>query len=157
MITKYKEYVLSIAYPWGIDEKSKLGYGVTPPPDEVRVQWSFQSETDIINPVESNRSYLSPKPQKPHEDLKEDIGKLCEQILEVQKEKMETKQFLQSTTEQFKGSQKLREIWPAAFHKYLPVEPPRAKRKKKAEDPELPSVPSALKNRLTTNLIEGSN
>ena len=57
------------------------------------------------------------------------------------------------TTQNQTGSKQLREAWPPHLHKYLPAEPIKVGKKAKPVI-QNPDVPTFLKDRLTTNLLE---
>ena len=65
--------------------------------------------------------------------------------------------YLTKTTEKYTGSLQLRKVWEPSLHKYLPKEPVKVSRPKPAKKvvtPD-PTTPVFLKNRMTTNLLEG--
>jgi len=67
--------------------------------------------------------------------------------------------YLLETTKKYSGSVKLRELWKdhPVFSKHLPPEPvklPKSKSIKTASSPDL-EIPTFLKDRMTTNLLEG--
>jgi hypothetical protein len=89
----------------------------------------------------------------------EEAATLCNALIALNEERSEMQDFLDETLERHSGPKALREAWPESLHKYLPVIAPRKPRVKKADRPvaiEEPAiaVPTALNNRLVTNLLE---
>ena len=84
---------------------------------------------------------------------------LCEEIIALNEEKATMQEFLNMTTTRYTGTLQLRKIWPKSLHKYLPPEPIKQaklnKQKKKTVEAIIPAPPEKLKERLTTNLLEG--
>ena len=146
MVTRHKEYAVRITYPWGTKPNLDNDHKV------INEIWKYESNTELINPVKNNGYY--PAEQSLHPDLKDETEKLCQALLVLNGESAEMHQYLRETTTKFSGSQQLRKVWPKPFHKYLPAEPKRAKRKAPETDPDLPKVPTGLSDRLTTNLLE---
>ena len=66
--------------------------------------------------------------------------------------------YLNATTSKYTGSLQLRKAWKnePALLKYLPAEPVKISRPKPAKKVVVPDleVPTFLKNRMTTNLLE---
>jgi hypothetical protein len=141
MVTRHSDYYVKIKYmPDGetvlIDEK-----------------WAYRSDNPIINPVEEG-NYGDNTARNPlHKDLETDTAVLCNDILKFQEEKDQMEQYLQETTQMYKGSLQLKKVWDESLHKYLPPEPVKVKRNK-AEEKIAPDTPTFLKDRMTTNLLE---
>ena len=141
MVTRHSDYYVKIKYmPDGetvlIDEK-----------------WAYRSDNPIINPVEEGNYGDEPVRNPLHKDLETDTAVLCNDILKFQEEKGQMEQYLQETTQLYKGSLQLKKVWDESLHKYLPPEPVKVKRNK-AEEKIAPDTPTFLKNRMTTNLLE---
>ena len=73
--------------------------------------------------------------------------------LKLRKEKGELERYLYETTKNNTGSKQLKKVWPEHLHKYLPAEPVKIGKKVKPVI-QNPDVPTFLKERLTTNLLE---
>ena len=141
MVTRHSDYYVKIKYmPDGetvlIDEK-----------------WAYRSDNPIINPVEEGNYGDEPVRNPLHKDLETDTAVLCNDILKFQEEKGQMEQYLQETTQLYKGSLQLKKVWDESLHKYLPPEPVKVKRNK-AEEKIAPDTPTFLKDRMTTNLLE---
>ena len=141
MITRHNDYYVKIKYmPDGettlIDEKQ-----------------AYRSDNPIINPVEEGNYGDEPVRNPLHKDLETDTAVLCNDILKFQEEKGQMEQYLQETTQMYKGSLQLKKVWDESLHKYLPPEPVKVKRNK-AEEKIAPDTPTFLKDRMTTNLLE---
>jgi len=141
MVTRHNDYYVKIKYmPDGetvlIDEK-----------------WAYRSDNPIINPVEEGNYGDEPVRNPLHKDLETDTAVLCNDILKFQEEKGQMEQYLQETTQLYKGSLQLKKVWDESLHKYLPPEPVKVKRNK-AEEKIAPDTPTFLKDRMTTNLLE---
>ena len=147
MLTRHKEYKLRVTYPWGCNPE-KVDHH-----KRIHEAWECKFNKEEVNPV-SDHYYAAE--QDLHTDLKAETEELCIDMLALNGEEHEMSQYLSKTTNKFTGSQQLRKVWPKPFHKYLPVEPQRAKRKQPEEDPNLPTIPDGLNERLTTNLLEDS-
>ncbi len=76
---------------------------------------------------------------------------LAEDLIFLRTEKDELTKYLKETLEEWSGPKQLRTVWPESLHKYLPAIKPRAKKDKSS----VPTAPTALGTRLTTNLLEG--
>jgi len=153
MVTRCKEYNVRIKYmPTNLDlleEESKRGI------DE---KWEYKSDTPIVNPLGDNQSYgySNAAENELHPELQTIADKLCDDILRIRKEKTELQRYLYETTQNQSGSKQLRETWPSHLHKYLPAEPIKIGKKAKPIIKN-PDVPTFLKDRLTTNLLEDNN
>ncbi len=149
MIAHADEYVVRIRYT---PEKDKTNVMV----DE---KWDYKTDKPIINPQKVSNSHYQNTPDNDlKEELKEDADKLCKDIIELKTEKEEMSIYLKATTSKYTGSLQLRKVWKnePAFLKYLPAEPVKVLRPKPAKKVAVPDleVPTFLKTRMTTNLLE---
>ncbi len=149
MIAHADEYVVRIRYT---PEKDKTNVMV----DE---KWDYKTDKPIINPQKVSNSHYQNTPDNDlKEELKEDADKLCKDIIELKTEKEEMSLYLKATTSKYTGSLQLRKAWKnePAFLKYLPAEPVKVLRPKPAKKVAVPDleVPTFLKTRMTTNLLE---
>jgi hypothetical protein len=149
MIAHADEYVVRIRYT---PEKDKTNVMV----DE---KWDYKTDNPIINPQKVSNSHYQNTPDNDlKEELKEDADKLCKDIIELKTEKEEMSIYLKATTSKYTGSLQLRKVWKnePAFLKYLPAEPVKVLRPKPAKKVAVPDleVPTFLKTRMTTNLLE---
>jgi hypothetical protein len=149
MIAHADEYVVRIRYT---PEKDKTNVMV----DE---KWDYKTDKPIINPQKVSNSHYQNTPDNDlKEELKEDADKLCKDIIELKTEKEEMSIYLKATTSKYTGSLQLRKAWKnePAFLKYLPAEPVKVLRPKPAKKVAVPDleVPTFLKTRMTTNLLE---
>ena len=142
MVTRHNDYYVKIKY---------IPDGTTALVDE---KWAYRSDNPIINPVEDGTYGDTPAKNPLHPDLETDTAVLCNDILKYQEERGSMKDYLQETTRMYKGSLQLRKVWDESLHKYLPPEPVKVKRKK-ADEKVAPDTPTFLKERMTTNLLEG--
>jgi hypothetical protein len=149
MIAHADEYVVRIRYT---PEKDKTNVMV----DE---KWDYKTDKPIINPQKVSNSHYQNTPDNDlKEELKGDADKLCKDIIELKTEKEEMSLYLKATTSKYTGSLQLRKAWKnePAFLKYLPAEPVKVLRPKPAKKVAVPDleVPTFLKTRMTTNLLE---
>ena len=150
MIPRHKGYSLSIKY-------RKIPNG---PGHALSEIWSYNSTIPIINPQEPTQQYgqIAKSTGILDSRLYKDAAELCNEILAIQAEKADMEEYLKTSTKNHTGSLQLRKIWPESLHSYLPIEPVklpkmRAEKKLKATKPAF-SVPTVLKKRQTTNLLE---
>jgi len=149
MVTRCKEYYVKITYmPTNLDLLEKdSSRGI----DE---KWEYRADTPIVNPInDSSTGYAYATENELHPELQTVADKLCDDILKIRKEKTELQRYLYETTKNQTGSKQLRETWPPHLHKYLPAEPVKVGKKAKPVI-QNPEVPTFLKERLTTNLLE---
>ena len=149
MIAHADEYVVRIRYT----REGGLG-GVL-----VDEKWDYKTDTPVINPQKVSNSHYQNTPDNDlKEELQEEADKLCEDIIELKTEKEEMSVYLNATTSKYTGSLQLRKAWKnePALLKYLPAEPVKISRPKPAKKVVVPDleVPTFLKNRMTTNLLE---
>ena len=149
MISHADEYVVRIKY--------------TPEKDKTKVlvdeKWEYKTDTPVINPQKvSNSHYQNTPDNELEEELKEDTVKLCEDIISLRSEKEAMTEYLVETTTKYTGSLQLRKVWKdhPMLLKHLPPEPVKVSRPKPAKKVSVPDreVPTFLKNRMTTNLLE---
>ena len=149
MISHADEYVVRIKY--------------TPEKDKTKVlvdeKWEYKTDTPVINPQKvSNSHYQNTPDNELEEELKEDTVKLCEDIISLRSEKEAMTEYLVETTTKYTGSLQLRKVWKdhPMLLKHLPAEPVKVKRPKPVKKVSVPDreVPTFLKNRMTTNLLE---
>jgi hypothetical protein len=149
IISHADEYIVRVKY--------------TPEKDNTAVKldekWAYKTDDPVINPQKVSNSHYQ---NTPDNELKEELwpttGELCEDILELRTEKEELTTYLNETTKKYTGSLQLREKWKnePGLLKHLPAEPVKVSRPKpvkKVSDPDL-KVPTFLKTRMTTNLLE---
>ena len=150
MVCHDKEYCLRVKYTPNEDKTEIM----------VDEKWEYKTDTNIVNPQSYTKggSYYSSTPENTLDPrLQESAAELCSDILDLRMEKQKMSKYLTDTTTRYTGSLQLRKVWPETLHKYLPAEPvktPRQKREKIISEPD-PTVPTTLKTRLTTNLLEG--
>ena len=150
MVCHDNEYLVRVKYTPN-DDKTEI---------MVDEKWGYKSDQPIINPQSHTRggSYYSSTPENVlHKNLYEIAGELCKDILDLRIEKERMSNYLTKTTEKYTGSLQLRKVWEPSLHKYLPKEPVKVSRPKPAKKivtPD-PTTPIFLKNRMTTNLLEG--
>ncbi len=149
MISHADEYVVRIRYT----REGGLG-GVL-----VDEKWDYKTDTPVINPQKVSNSHYQNTPDNDlKEELKEKADKLCEDIIELKTEKAEMSVYLNATTSKYTGSLQLRKAWKnePGLLRYLPAEPVKVLRPKPAKKVVVPDleVPTFLKNRMTTNLLE---
>lgn len=93
-------------------------------------------------------------------EMPEAIGDKCKALeteineLKAEKEKMQS--YLHESMEAWNTTHKLRTNWPELLHKYIPPEPPRAPRTKKATPEEVTTTidVSDIQRRITLNILE---
>ena len=150
MIAHSDEYVVRIRYTREEDKTNVL----------VDEKWDYKTDTPVINPQKVSNSHYQNTPDNDlKEELKEEADKLCEDIIELKTEKEEMSVYLNAITSKYTGSLQLRKAWKnePAFLKYLPAEPAKVLRPKPTKKVVVPDleVPTFLKKRQTTNLLEG--
>ena len=153
LIAKERRFVVKICYNINLSD-STTG---------LREEWTHTSDKAIPNPVSSSGGYYSTNPATQELDvrLRADAAILAEDIISLNNERQELKDYIEDTFNKWSGTIQLRKIWPASLHKYLPAEPPKKPKapripKTKKEAPEIVEAPTTLKARLTTTLLEGS-
>jgi hypothetical protein len=147
IITRCKEYYVRVKYtpPERFGIISDIGI------DE---KWAYRTDSPVVNPIDgSSTGYGYATENTLHPKLQDAAYKLCDDILKLKKERTELEQYLYKTTKNNQGSIKLRKVWPEHLHKYLPAEPIKIGKKAKPII-QNPDVPTFLKERLTTNLLE---
>ena len=149
MVAHADEYVVRIRYTREEDKTNVL----------VDEKWDYKTDTPVINPQKVSNSHYQNTPDNDlKEELKEEADKLCEDIIELKTEKEEMSVYLNATTSKYTGSLQLRKAWKnePALLKYLPAEPVKVLRPKPAKKVVVPDleVPTFLKSRMTTNLLE---
>ena len=145
------------------DEEYRVRVNYTPNEDKTEImideKWEYKADQPIVNPKTFSKggSYYSTVPENTLDPrLQSSAAELCSDILALRIEKENMSSYLIETTTKYSGSLQLRKVWPETLHKYLPAEPVKVKRPKPAKkilDPD-PRVPTTLKTRLTTNLLE---
>ena len=150
MISHADEYVVRMRYTREEDKTNVL----------VDEKWEYKTDDPIINPQKVSNSHYQNTPDNDlKEELKEEADKLCEDIIELKTEKEEMSVYLNAITSKYTGSLQLRKAWKnePAFLKYLPAEPAKVLRPKPTKKVVVPDleVPTFLKKRQTTNLLEG--
>ena len=145
MVTRCKEYYVNIKYtPTGLDLTEK----------GINERWEYRSDTPIVNPIDgSSTGYAYAAENELNPELQTVAYQLCDDILKLRKEKGELERYLYETTKNNTGSKQLKKVWPEHLHKYLPAEPVKIGKKVKPVI-QNPDVPTFLKERLTTNLLE---
>jgi hypothetical protein len=149
MIAHADEYVVRIRYTREEDKTNVL----------VDEKWDYQTDTPVINPQKVSNSHYQNTPDNDlKEELKEEADKLCEDIVFLKTEKEEMSLYLKETTSKYTGSLQLRKVWKdhPMLCKYLPAEPVKVSRPKPEKKVSVPDreVPTFLKTRMTTNLLE---
>jgi len=149
MISHADEYVVRMRYTREEDKTNVL----------VDEKWDYKTDAPVINPQKVSNSHYQNTPDNDlKEELKEKADKLCEDIIELKTEKEEMSVYLNATTSKYTGSLQLRKAWKnePGLLKYLPAEPVKVLRPKPAKKVVVPDleVPTFLKNRMTTNLLE---
>jgi len=145
MVTRCKEYYVKIKYAPDYLELMESGI------DE---KWEYRTDNPVINPIDgSSTGYAYAAESKLHPELQTVADKLCDDILKLRKEKTALEKYLYATCKNNQGSIKLKKVWPEHLHKYLPAEPVKIGKKVKPVI-QNPDVPTFLKERLTTNLLE---
>ena len=149
MVAHADEYVVRIRYTREEDKTNVL----------VDEKWEYKTDTPVINPQKISNSHYQNTPDNDlKEELQEEADKLCEDIIELNTEKEEMSRYLNATTSKYTGSLQLRKAWKnePALLKYLPAEPVKVLRPKPAKKVVVPDleVPTFLKSRMTTNLLE---
>ncbi len=149
MVCHDKEYYLRVKYTPNADKTEIM----------VDEKWEYKTDQNIINPQSNTKggSYYSNTPENTLDPrLQKCAAELCSDILALRIEKEKMNSYLVETTTKYTGSLQLRKVWPETLHKYLPAEPVKIKKPKLAKNviaPD-PRVPTTLKTRLTTNLLE---
>ena len=145
------------------DEEYRVRVKYTPNDDKTEImideKWAYKSDQPIMNPKTFSKggSYYSTVPENILDPrLQDSAAELCSDILALRIEKENMSSYLIETTTKYSGSLQLRKVWPETLHKYLPVEPVKVSRPKPAKKVSVPDprVPTTLKTRLTTNLLE---
>jgi len=145
MVTRCKEYYVKVKYTPNYLELMESGI------DE---KWEYRTDSPVVNPIDgSSTGYGYATENKLHPELETVAYQLCDDILKLRKEKTALEKYLYTTTENQKGSLQLKKVWPEHLHKYLPAEPIKIGKKAKPII-QNPDVPTFLKERLTTNLLE---
>ncbi len=148
MVAHTNEYVLKVKY--------------TPNEDKTEImideKWEYKTDDAVINPKKYDKgSHYSTIPENTLDPrLQDSAAELCRDILALRIEKENMSSYLVETTTKYTGSLQLRKVWPETLHKYLPAEPVKVSRPKPAKKVSVPDprVPTTLKTRLTTNLLE---
>ena len=148
MVAHTNEYVLKVKY--------------TPNEDKTEImideKWEYKTDDPVINPKKYDKgSHYSTIPENTLDPrLQDSAAELCRDILALRIEKENMSSYLVETTTKYTGSLQLRKVWPETLHKYLPAEPVKVSRPKPAKKVSVPDprVPTTLKTRLTTNLLE---
>ena len=145
------------------DEEYRVRVKYTPNKDKTEImideKWEYKSDQPIMNPKTFSKggSYYSTVPENILDPrLQDSAAELCNDILALRIEKENMSSYLVETTTKYTGSLQLRKVWPETLHKYLPAEPVKVSRPKPAKKVSVPDprVPTTLKTRLTTNLLE---
>jgi len=150
MVCHDKEYCLRVKYTPNEDKTEIM----------VDEKWGYKTDINMMNPQSNTKggSYYSSTPENTLDPrLESNASELCSDILALRIEKQKMSDYLKATVTKYTGSLQLRKVWPETLHKYLPAEPvktPRQKKEKISYEPD-PTVPTTLKTRLTTNLLEG--
>jgi len=149
MVCHDKEYYLRVKYTPNADKTEIM----------VDEKWEYKTDQNIINPQSNTKggSYYSNTPENTLDPrLQKCAAELCSDILALRIEKEKMNSYLVETTTKYTGSLQLRKVWPETLHKYLPAEPVKVSRPKPAKKVSVPDprVPTTLKTRLTTNLLE---
>jgi hypothetical protein len=159
------EYMINVKYhpqqnPMFIQNVKELS---VPENSTVSEYWIYKSKNKIINPVEpkgSTNNYYTQSPEQPLDPrLHSEAEKLCQDILTLRKERAESETYLVQTTQANQGSIKLRGVWPAWMHKFLPPEPTKLPKKSKKTAKvvvDTPEIPEHIEMQLTENLLEGN-
>ena len=135
----------------------------TPEKDKTKVlvdeKWEYKTDNPIINPQKVSNSHYQNTPDNAlKKELEEDTAKLCKEIISLRAEKEAMTEYLVETTKKYTGSLQLREKWKdePMLLKHLPAEPVKISRPKPAKKVSVPDreVPTFLKTRMTTNLLE---
>lgn len=156
ILSRHDRYRVKICYlPKGTTTNTEDELNV------VNEVWELNLQDYDLNPVSLSRfGGYTPAETKLDSRLYPETATLCNEMIALKQEKQEMAEFLITTTNQYSGTLQLRKIWPESLHKYLPAEPIKQaklnKQKKKAAKATTPAVPDHLKNRLTTNLLEGN-
>ena len=151
MVCHDKEYCLRVKYTPNKDKTEIM----------VDEKWRYKTDINMMNPQSNTKggSYYSSTPENTLDPrLESSASELCSDILALRIEKQKMDDYLRATIKKYTGSLQLRKVWPEVFHKYLPPEPVKVSKPKLASNkisiPD-PTVPTTLKTRLTTNLLEG--
>ena len=140
LLSRNPTYELYVNYNTDQPDKSK----------SLKEVWEFKSQLmSTINPAQEIYRRTLPVGNIVPE-LRLEVANLCEDILKIHKEKKELSEFLDTTTEQYRGSLQLRKIWPATLHKYLPAESSKTTKARLVAA----SAPTFIHQRLATNLLE---
>jgi len=149
MISHADEYIVRVKY--------------TPEKDNAVVKldekWAYKTEKPVINPQRVSNSHYQNTPDNVlEEELWPTTEELCKDILILRNEKEELTVYLNETTKKYTGSLQLRKAWKnePGLLKHLPAEPVKISRPKPAKKVVVPDreVPTFLKTRMTTNLLE---
>ena len=149
MISHADEYIVRVKY--------------TPEKDNTVVKldekWAYKTEKPVINPQRVSNSHYQNTPDNVlEEELWPTTEELCKDILILRNEKEELTVYLNETTKKYTGSLQLRKAWKnePGLLKHLPAEPVKISRPKPAKKVVVPDreVPTFLKTRMTTNLLE---
>ena len=149
LISHTDEYVVRIKYTPNADKTEIL----------LDERWLYKASQPMMNPKKISTAHYQDVPESVLDPrLQEKADKLCKDILTLKTEKDTMRDYLVKTTNKYKGSLKLKEIWKdePALYKHLPPEPikvPKPKPEKKVSNPDL-EVPTFLKDRMTINLLE---
>ena len=150
MISHADEYVVRIKYAPETD-KTNI---------KLNEKWEYKTDDPIINPQKvSNSHYQNTPDNELKKELEGETAKLCEDILELRDEKEVMTIYLNETTKKYTGTLQLRKAWKdhPMLLKHLPPEPVKVSRPKPVKKVSVPDreVPIFLKDRMTTNLLEG--
>ena len=167
LVAHSHEYMISIKYnpqqnPIFIQDVKEFTASDKELDNTVSEFWVFKSKSKIINPVEakgSTNNYYNNSPEQSLDHrLYSEAEKLCHDILTLRKERAESEAYLVQTTQANQGSIKLRGVWPAWMHKFLPPEPTKLPKKSKKTAKvvaDTPEIPEHIEMQLTENLLEG--
>ena len=150
MVCHDKEYCLRVKYTPNKDKTEIM----------VDEKWRYKTDINMMNPQSNTKggSYYSSTPENTLDPrLESSASELCSDILALRIEKQKMNDYLKATVTKYTGSLQLRKVWESSLHKYLPKEPVKVSRPKSAKKivtPD-PTTPIFLKNRMTTNLLEG--
>jgi len=149
MISHATEFIIRAKYTPNIDKTEIL----------LDERWEYKTSQPMINPQKISTIHYQNVPENILDPtLQKSVDEICNAILVLRMEKAKMRTYLVETTTKYSGSVKLRELWKdhPIFYKHLPPEPvkiTKPKSEKKVSSPDL-EVPTFLKQRMTTNLLE---
>ena len=128
--------------------------------DNQKTTWNAYKDVNanegFVSMVDNSRYGRSAKEFDMPEELADDVQEVVTKLAELAEEEKKMETYLSESLKVWNTTHKLRQNWDTMFHKYIPPEPPRAPRTKKAtpEDVSTSIDVNDIKKRMTLNILE---